>query len=207
MGFVQDRRPLVIPMFYVRIGGQIFLHGSRASRALKVLATGVEACVTVTLLDGLVLARSLFHHSMNYRSVVLFGTGEAVEDPARKAEVFRALSDHVAPGRFAEVRPPTEAESRQTLVVGITIREGSAKVRTGPPLDDEADYALPVWAGVLPLRLTALEPVSDANGRGEVPVPAYLTDYRRPVHGPGAGLREGRSAATGQAKNVRSGRR
>jgi nitroimidazol reductase NimA-like FMN-containing flavoprotein (pyridoxamine 5'-phosphate oxidase superfamily) len=179
VGFVADGQAVVIPTIYVRIGEAVYLHGSPASRMLRALAGGAEACVTVTLIDGLVLARSAFHHSVNYRSVVLFGTGSAVEEPARKMPVLHALSEHLIPGRWAEVRGPSEAELRGTLVVGIPIREASAKVRTGPPLDDEEDYALPVWAGVIPLRLAVAAPVGDPR-LADIPAPAYAVNYPGP---------------------------
>jgi len=175
VGFVVDGQPTVIPMVYVRVGERVCLHGSRASRLMRVLAGGAEACITVTLLDGLVLARSAFHHSMNYRSAMVFGTGEAIEDPAEKMHVLEALSEHVAPGRWADIRGPNDVEMKQTAVVGVTIREASAKIRTGPPKDDEEDYALPVWAGVLPLRQVAGTPVPDPLLTAGIAVPSYLT--------------------------------
>jgi nitroimidazol reductase NimA-like FMN-containing flavoprotein (pyridoxamine 5'-phosphate oxidase superfamily) len=179
VGFVAEGQPVVIPMVYVRIDGALYLHGSPASRMLRALAGGAEACVTVTLIDGLVLARSAFHHSVNYRSAVVFGTAAAVEDAARKARVLHALSEHLIPGRWEDVRGPSETELRRTLVVAIPIREASAKVRTGPPLDEEEDYRLPVWAGVVPLRLAASEPVADPRLAG-APPPAYAVNYRGP---------------------------
>ncbi len=136
--------------------------------------------MAVTLVDGLVLARSAFHHSVNYRSVVLFGTGEAVEDPGRKNDILRALSEHLVRGRWVDVRPPTEGELNGTMVVTIPIREASAKVRTGPPLDDEADYALSTWAGVLPLALAAGSPIPDPRLPPEIPVPPYAAHFPGP---------------------------
>jgi nitroimidazol reductase NimA-like FMN-containing flavoprotein (pyridoxamine 5'-phosphate oxidase superfamily) len=183
VGFVADAQAVVIPTIYVRVGESVCMHGSPASRMLKALAAGAPACVTVTLVDGLVLARSAFHHSMNYRSVVLFGTAEAVEDPQRKNEILYALSEHVIRGRWADVRAPSAHELRGTMVVSIPIREASAKVRTGPPLDDEADYALPAWAGVLPLRLCAGEPVPDARLAPGISAPAYVTRFAGPSRG------------------------
>src|SRR5271166_1165957 len=138
VGFAVDGQPFVIPTGYGRLGNTLYVHGSAASRMLRTLATGVEVCVTVTLLEGLVLARSAMHHSMNYRSVVLFGTASVVDDPLEKEAVLEALTEHLIPGRWADVRRPTERELRQTLVLSISIQEASAKVRTGPPLDDEA---------------------------------------------------------------------
>jgi nitroimidazol reductase NimA-like FMN-containing flavoprotein (pyridoxamine 5'-phosphate oxidase superfamily) len=180
VGIVVDGAPVVVPMIHVRVGDTVYLHGSPASRTLQAIADGAEACLTVTLLDGLVLARSAFHHSMNYRSAVLFGKGRAVEDPAEKTTALHALSEHVVAGRWADVRAPNQRELRQTLVVALPIREVSAKVRTGPPLDDEEDYALPMWAGVVPLQLTAGAPVADAQLKPGVAAPEYALRYRRP---------------------------
>jgi nitroimidazol reductase NimA-like FMN-containing flavoprotein (pyridoxamine 5'-phosphate oxidase superfamily) len=181
VGFLDDGQPCVVPTLYVRLEDRIYLHGSPASRMLRALVRGGPVCVAVTLVDGLVLARSAFHHSMNYRSVVIYGTAEEVEDPARKASVLHGLSDHVIPGRWQEVRGPSELELRKTLVVSIGIDEASAKVRTGPPLDDEPDYALPVWAGVVPLHLTAGEPVPDARLQPGIAPPSYATWYKGPA--------------------------
>ena len=155
VGFAVDGQPWVIPTTYARIDQTLYLHGSPANHMLRSLASGVEVCVTVTLVDGLVLARSAFHHSMNYRSVVIFGLAEKVEDEAEKALAFAEFVERVAPGRTtAGIRMPTEAESRKTLVLRLPITEASAKVRTGGPIDDEEDYELAVWAGVVPLELT-----------------------------------------------------
>jgi nitroimidazol reductase NimA-like FMN-containing flavoprotein (pyridoxamine 5'-phosphate oxidase superfamily) len=180
VGFVENGQAFVIPTIYVRIGDCICLHGSPASRMLQALAAGAEACITVTLVDGLVLARSAFHHSINYRSVVLFGTAEIVEEPKRKNEILFALAEHLIRGRWADARVPTDQELRRTLVLSIPIREASAKVRTGPPLDEEEDYALPVWAGVVPLRLTAGEPLPDARLSAGIAVPPYAAQYAGP---------------------------
>jgi nitroimidazol reductase NimA-like FMN-containing flavoprotein (pyridoxamine 5'-phosphate oxidase superfamily) len=152
-GFVVEGQPYVIPTAYVRAGGQIYLHGSAASRMLRALASGVEVCVTVTLLDGLVLARSAFHHSMNYRSVVILGKARLVTDPAEKWEALRLFTNHVARDRWEEVRTPNEQELKATIVLALPLTEVTAKVRQGPPLDDEEDYARPVWAGVAPVRM------------------------------------------------------
>ncbi len=179
MGFVVDGQPYVLPTAYARIDDRLYLHGSPSNRMLRTGKSGVGLCVTVTLLDGLVLARSAFHHSMNYRSVVLLGTAIEVEDPAEKAAAFRALVEHVAPGRFATVRPPTPNEITGTLVLRLPIDEGSAKVRTGPPIDDEADYGLPVWAGVIPLALRPGAPVPCPRLDAECGVPAYVAGYVR----------------------------
>jgi nitroimidazol reductase NimA-like FMN-containing flavoprotein (pyridoxamine 5'-phosphate oxidase superfamily) len=184
VGFVADDQPFVIPTIHVRIGDSIYLHGSPASRMLQTLAGGAEACLTVTLVDGLVLARSAFHHSMNYRSVVLFGNGSPVADESNKLDVLRCLSEHLIRGRWADVRAPNASELKGTLVVEIPIDEVSAKVRTGPPLDDEEDYALPVWAGVLPLRVTALTPLADPRLPAGFAVPNYATEYSGPKPSP-----------------------
>jgi nitroimidazol reductase NimA-like FMN-containing flavoprotein (pyridoxamine 5'-phosphate oxidase superfamily) len=181
VGFALQERPYVIPMAYVRREEQVCLHGAQASRMMRALASGVEVCVTVTLLDGLVLARSAFHHSMNYRSVVILGTGAAVEEPAEKIAVLQALSEHIIPGRWRDIRGPNEHELRQTLVVAIPIREASAKIRTGPPKDDEEDYALPIWAGVLPFRQTAGCPVADPHVAAGLTAPSYVTEYGGPA--------------------------
>jgi hypothetical protein len=159
VGFVEAGRPVVIPTAYVRVDDALVVHGAAKNRTLVALAAGAEFCCTVTLLDGLVLARSAFHHSVNYRSVVVFGRGEAVEDEAEKVRLLHAFFDHLYPGRWDAVRPPTPAELRATLVVRLPLAEVSAKRRSGPPLDDEADYALPVWAGVAPVaqRLAGFE--------------------------------------------------
>ncbi len=160
VGFAVDGQPWVIPMTYARLDGDVYLHGSVANHLLRSLATGCQVCVTVTLLDGLVLARSAFHHSMNYRSVVIFGVAERVDDEDEKQRAFAALVERMAPGRStAGVRLPSPAESRKTLVVRVPIDEASAKIRTGPPIDDPEDVDLPVWAGVIPLRLTPGAPL------------------------------------------------
>jgi nitroimidazol reductase NimA-like FMN-containing flavoprotein (pyridoxamine 5'-phosphate oxidase superfamily) len=161
VGFVVEGQPVVIPTIHVRVGDTLYFHGSAASRMLRSLRAGIEACVTVTLLDGLVLARSAFHHSMNYRSVVVLGKGREVADRDEKLRALDALVEHVVPGRAAVVRAPNEMEIRQTLVIALPLAEASAKVRTGPPLDDEADYALDVWAGVVPITLMKGEPIPD----------------------------------------------
>jgi len=179
VGFVADGRPVVIPTGYGRDGDTLYVHGSAASRMLRDLARGVDVCVTVTLLDGLVLARSAFHHSMNYRSVVIFGNAAVVEDQSTKREALRAFTEHIAPGRWQEVRPPTESELKATTVLAIPLEEASAKVRTGPPLDDESDYSLPVWAGVLPLKLRPEPPVPDNRLNPSIEVPDYVWRYNR----------------------------
>lgn len=179
IGFVVDGKPVVIPTGYGRDGETLYIHGSAASRLLRDLAKGVEVCVTVTLLDGLVLARSAFHHSMNYRSVVIFGTATILEDDTAKREALRVFTEHIAPGRWSEVRPPTENELKATTVLAVPLEEVSAKVRTGPPLDDEEDYALPVWAGVLPLTLKPEQPAPDVRLGASIEVPEYVRLYNR----------------------------
>jgi nitroimidazol reductase NimA-like FMN-containing flavoprotein (pyridoxamine 5'-phosphate oxidase superfamily) len=179
VGFVVDGQPMVIPTIHACVNDALYFHGSVVSRMLRSLEQGVPACVTVTLLDGLVLARSAFHHSMNYRSVVVLGTATAVVDREEKLRVLEALVEHVMKGRFAEARPPSDAELNATMVLRLPIDEASAKIRTGPPIDDEEDYALPVWAGVLPLQLTPLEPVADSHLKAGIAQPPYLQSYRR----------------------------
>lgn len=180
VGFIVDGRPVVIPTGYGRLGDKLYLHGSAASRMLKALREGIDVCVTITLIDGLVLARSAFHHSMNYRSVVIFGKAQVVEEMDEKMEALRAFTDHVMLRRWEEARPPNEKELRGTLVLALSLKEASAKIRTGPPIDDEEDYELPVWAGVLPLRLATGEAVPDARLIDGLEVPDYIRDYRRP---------------------------
>lgn len=153
VAFVVEGKPVVIPTAYGRVDDRLYIHGSPASRMLKSLQKGIDVCVTVTLLDGLVLARSAFHHSMNYRSVVVFGQAEWVNDPAEKAAALKAFTEHVVPGRWDDLRPMTDKEVKGTTVLALPLVEASAKIRTGPPVDDPADYELPIWAGVLPLGL------------------------------------------------------
>ncbi len=161
VGFAVDGQPYVIPTGYVRAGEQLYVHGSSASRMLRTLDDGVRVCVTVTLVDGFVLARSVFHHSMNYRSVVVLGTARLVAAREEKLEALRSFTNHIVPGRWEEARQPTESELKATTVLVLPLEEVSAKVRTGPPVDDEADYTLQVWAGVLPLRTQIHAPVPD----------------------------------------------
>jgi nitroimidazol reductase NimA-like FMN-containing flavoprotein (pyridoxamine 5'-phosphate oxidase superfamily) len=179
VGFAVDGHPWVIPTAYARIGDYVYLHGATANNALRTLAEGGSACVTVTLIDGLVLARSTFHHSVNYRSVVLFGVAERVEDEREKATALDAFVEHLVPGRTSEARVPTPSELRSTLVVRIPIDEASAKVRTGGPIDDEPDMDLPVWAGVIPLATTAGAPIADDDLPPDVAVPPYASNYTR----------------------------
>ncbi len=163
VGFVVDGQPYVIPTGYARSGDQIYIHGSAASRMLRSLGQGLDVCVTVTLVDGFVLARSAFHHSMNYRSVVVLGQARLLSDPAEKTEALRCFTNHIVPGRWDEVRQPTAQELKSTTVLALALDEVSAKVRTGPPIDDEEDYTLPVWAGVVPIRQHLGEPLPDAR--------------------------------------------
>ena len=179
VGFVENTQPYVIPINFARLGDTIFLHGAIASRLLKHIAGGHALCVEVTLVDGLVLARSVFNHSINYRSVVLYGSGRLVEEDQAKLAALEAITEHLIPGRWREARLPNAKELKATSVVSIRIDEGSAKVRSGSPGDDEADYALPVWAGVLPLQEMALSPVPDERMAQDVAVPAYITNYSR----------------------------
>ncbi|HKW98124.1 MAG TPA: pyridoxamine 5'-phosphate oxidase family protein [Bryobacteraceae bacterium] len=170
VGFVVDGQPYVIPTGYARAGDQLYIHGSAASRMLRTLDQGVDICVTVTLVDGFVLARSAFHHSMNYRSVVVLGKARLVAGAEEKLTALRLFTNHIVPGRWEEVRRPTEQELKSTSVLALALDEVSAKVRTGPPIDDEEDYALPVWAGVVPLRAQAGEPLPDSRVPAGVPV-------------------------------------
>ena len=179
VGFVADGQPFVIPTGYGRVGDNLYIHGSAASRMLRNLDQGVAVCLTVTLLDGLVLARSIFNHSMNYRSVVVLGTAVAVNDPAEKLEALRQLSEHILPGRWPESRQPNEKELKATLVMRLPIQEFSAKVRQGPPIDDEPDYAFPTWAGVIPLEMVAGKPIDDARLLPGQAAPAYARRYAR----------------------------
>jgi len=179
IGFVVDERPVVIPTGYARVEDKLYVHGSQASRMLRTLAGGIDACVTVTLLDGLVLARSAFHHSMNYRSVVVFGRATLVDDPEEKWSALVALSEHIIRDRWKDIREPNDVEMKQTTVLSLMLEEASAKIRTGPPLDDEEDYGLPMWAGVLPLKLIAGEPVNDPRLPEGIDPPEYVTHYRR----------------------------
>src|ERR1700689_868413 len=179
VGFAVDGQPFVIPTSYGRVNGNLYIHGSAASRMLRQMKEGVAVCVTVTLLDGLVLARSIFNHSMNYRSVVILGTARAVNDPNEKLEALLLLSEHILQGRLAESRQPNEKELKATLVMRLPIEEFSAKVGQGPVVDDEEDYAFPTWAGVIPLTLVAGEPIDDARLMPGVKVPEYAQGYTR----------------------------
>jgi len=179
VAFVDGATPYAVPMAYARSGDVLYLHGAAGNRTLRALAEGAPACVTVTLLDGLVLARSAFHHSMNYRSVMLFGSAITVEGEAEQLAVVAALLDQMAPGRSADARPPSPAERRATLMLRFAIEEGSAKVRAGGPIEEPEDLALAVWAGVVPFELTAGPPVPDGDLAEGVAVPEYATAPRR----------------------------
>lgn len=179
VGFSADGKTFVIPTGYARRGDELLIHGSAASRMMRNLSEGIEICVTVTLIDGLVLARSAFHHSMNYRSVVIFGTAKLIEDATEKNEALRLFSEHIVPQRWDDVRSPTAKELKATTVLCLPIEEASAKVRTGNPVDDDADYDLNVWAGVIPLKTVAGQPENDARLKDEIALPAYLSNYKR----------------------------
>ena len=180
VGFTAEEQTFVIPTSYGRSGNNLYIHGSAASRMLKQLKEGLAVCVTVTLLDGLVLARSVFNHSMNYRSVVILGKATAVEGPEEKLAALRILSEHIIPGRWADARLPNDRELKATLVLKLPIEEFSAKVRTGPPIDDEHDYSFPTWAGVLPLTISPRTPVPDPRLDIARDVPLYLRGWTRP---------------------------
>jgi nitroimidazol reductase NimA-like FMN-containing flavoprotein (pyridoxamine 5'-phosphate oxidase superfamily) len=174
LGFVHDGRPAVVPTLHARLGDEVLIHGSAASRALRALATGIEVCLTVTLIDGLVLARSAFHHSVNYRSVVLYGTARPVTDPDELSTALEAFTEKLVPGRWADVRWPTRKELKGTAALALPIEEGSAKIRTGPPVDDEEDYALECWAGVVPMRTQTLDPEPDDRLAPGIAPPPYV---------------------------------
>jgi nitroimidazol reductase NimA-like FMN-containing flavoprotein (pyridoxamine 5'-phosphate oxidase superfamily) len=175
-----DGQPFVIPTLHARSGDVVYCHGSTASRILRALAAGAPACLTVSLIDGLVLARSAMHHSANYRSAMLVGRATLVADPAEKRAALRAVVEHIVPGRWDDVRAPTDNELKATSVLAIAIEEASAKVRSGGPLDDEEDYALSAWAGVIPLKRQACAPEPDSRLRAGIVTPPYVTAYRRP---------------------------
>jgi len=179
VGFVVDGQPFVIPTSYGRAGDHLYIHGSAASRMLRQLDQGVPVCATVTLVDGLVLARSIFNHSMNYRSVVVLGTAVAVTDADEKLEALRRLAEHILPGRWAESRQPNARELKATSVLRLPIEEFSAKIRQGPPIDDDEDYGFSVWAGVIPLTMAAGTPIHDPRLDPAYPVPSYAENYSR----------------------------
>jgi uncharacterized protein len=179
VGFAVEGQPFVIPTGYARVDEQLFIHGSQVSRMLRTLSSGIDVCVAVTLVDGLVLARSAFHHSINYRSVVMFGRATIVDDREAKLAALFAFSEQVIPGRWNDVREPTEQELRATTVLSLPLVEVSAKVRTGPPIDDDEDYALSVWAGVLPLKIEAGAPINDPRLPQNIEPPSYTLKYSR----------------------------
>ncbi len=179
VGFSSDAQPFVIPTLYARVGDTIYFHGSAASRMLRGAASGIPVCVTVTLTDGLVLARSIFNHSMNYRSVVALGKATLVDQPAEKLEALRAFTEKILPGRWEDARQPNDKELKATSILKLPLVEVSAKIRSGPVLDDEEDYALSVWAGIVPLRLQADAPIRDERCDPAIPTPAYAANYKR----------------------------
>jgi nitroimidazol reductase NimA-like FMN-containing flavoprotein (pyridoxamine 5'-phosphate oxidase superfamily) len=179
VGFVENGQPFVIPINFARVQDTIVLHGAKASRLLKHIEAGNPVCVEVTIVDGLVLARSVFHHSANYRSVVLFGCGYAIKDDQEKLAALEAVTEHLIPGRWKEARLPNRKELNATRVVAIKIEEASAKVRIGPPVDEQEDYVLPVWAGVLPLQETSFPAIRDELQSQHVPLPDYIANYSR----------------------------
>lgn len=179
VGFAVEGQPFVIPTNYARVDETLYLHGSSASRMLRTLSGGVQVCVTVTLVDALVLARSAFHHSVNYRSVVMLGRAALVEESGEKMRVLEAFTNHIVRGRWKDVRPPTEQELKGTSVLALPLGEVSAKVRTGPPKDDEEDYALPIWAGLLPLPVVPAMPIADPRLPAGIAVPASVKNYSR----------------------------
>jgi len=179
VGFVHDGRPYVIPTIHARSGDVLYLHGSPASRMLRTVADGVDVCVTVTLLDGLVLARSVYNHSMNYRSAVVLGRASQVTEREDKLAALATIVEHLVPGRSRDARPPSDKELAGTLVLALPLDQASAKIRQGPPTDFDADLSLPIWAGVVPLRLEAAAPQTDAQVAPTVDVPPYVSGYRR----------------------------
>ena len=179
VGFSADGQPYVIPTLFARVGDAIYFHGSAASRMLRNLSEGIPVCITVTLTDGFVIARSVFNHSMNYRSVVALGKGALVDAPEEKLEALRAFTEKILPGRWNDTRQPNEKELKATSILRLPLTEVSAKIRTGPPLDEEPDYALPVWAGVIPLQLTPGTPIRDERCGPSIPLPDYFQNFRR----------------------------
>lgn len=180
VGFTVNGQPYVIPTIYARVDDRLYVHGSAASRMLRSLREGIPVCVTVTLLDGLVLARSAFHHSMNYRSVVVLGTAVEVTGHTERLRALKAIVEHVIPDRWEDVRWPNKQELKATTVLSLPLEEVSAKVRTGPPIDDEADYQLGCWAGEIPLQLTPQAVVPDRRLEPGITPPTYVLGYRRP---------------------------
>jgi len=179
VGFAVDGQPYVIPTIFARLGDALFFHGSAASRMLRNLSEGIPVCVTVTLTDGFVLARSVFYHSMNYRSVVALGKATNVEAPGEKLAALHAFTEKIVPGRWDDVREPSAQEFKATNILRLPLTEVSAKIRTGPPMDEEADYARPVWAGVIPLQVALGKPIRDERCDPSIPFPGYLENFRR----------------------------
>jgi len=179
IGFADEGQPFVIPTMYARIGNNLYVHGSAASRMLRGLSTGLPVCITVTLTDGLILARSVFNHSMNYRSVVALGQATLIDDPAEKLGALQAFTEKLIPGRWNDARQPNERELKATSILKLPLTEVSAKVRTGDVEDDAEDYALPVWAGVIPLRLVADAPLRDNRCDPAIPTPAYASNFKK----------------------------
>jgi nitroimidazol reductase NimA-like FMN-containing flavoprotein (pyridoxamine 5'-phosphate oxidase superfamily) len=179
VGFAADSQPFVIPTLFARVSDAIYFHGSAASRMLRNVSEGIPVCVTVTLTDGFVLARSVFNHSMNYRSVVALGKAVLVSAPEEKLEALRAFTEKIIPGRWEDARQPNEKELKATSILRLPLTEVSAKIRSGPAEDDAPDYALPVWAGVIPLRLTPGAPIRDERCDASIPTPAYAAHYER----------------------------
>lgn len=179
VGFIVNNQPFVIPTSFARIADSLMIHGSAASRMMHALSEEIDVCVTVTLIDGLVLARSAFHHSMNYRSVVVFGKAKIISDEQEKYEALKAFTEHIVPNRWSEIRPPTKNELKGTTVLSLPLTEASAKIRTGNPVDDEEDYELDVWAGVLPVHLTTSEPINDDRLKDGIGVPPNILNYSR----------------------------
>src|SRR5579862_5230732 len=180
VGVVVDGTPRVLPTLHARLDDSVFIHGAASNRMLRTAAEGIEVCLTATLIDGLVMARSAFHHSVNYRSAVIFGVATEVTDTPRKLAAMRALVEHIAPGRWENSRQPNPKELAATSILELPISEASAKVRTGGPLDDEEDYALPHWAGVIPLRTNALVPIADSRLTPTITMPPHIFEYRAP---------------------------
>jgi uncharacterized protein len=179
VGFSVDEQPFVIPTMYARVGDDLYFHGSAASRTLRGAAGGLPVCITVTLADGLVLARSVFNHSMNYRSVVALGKATLIDDPALKLRALQAFTEKILPGRWEDARQPNEQELKATSILKLPLNEVSAKIRTGDVEDDAADYALPVWAGIIPFRVVADAPIRDERCDATIPTPAYAANYRK----------------------------
>lgn len=179
IGFTVNDKPFVIPTGYARAGDQLLIHGSSASRMMRSLAEEIDVCVTVTLIDGLVLARSAFHHSVNYRSVVIFGRAKFIADETEKREALRAFTEHIVPDRWDDIREPNQNELKATTVLSLPIEEASAKVRTGGPVDDDEDYELNVWAGVIPLKITAGAAENDTKLKSGIAVPDHVLNYKR----------------------------